>query len=600
MRETSAYFAAYAPECVGEAVLKRRIYRKIENMKLKFCALSVLLAVPAVRGEAKTYCNPLNLDYAYNPFTSAAAPDKHRSTADPVITLYKGDYYLFSSNQQGYWWSPDMADWTFVPRSFTKVLNPNKDDVCAPAVMVYNGALFVVGKAEGQPLWSSTEPKAGVWSEFSSAYTPGDDPAFFVDDDGKVYRYSGSSNIYPIYGEELDRTTLEPVGARKPLLSLHGDIHGWERFGEHNDNTFLDPFVEGAWMNKRGGKYYLQYGAPGTEFSGYADGVYVGDSPLGPFAYQKHNPFSYKPGGFVRGAGHGATFQDKFGGWWHVATNSIGVKYNFERRISMWPAGFDKDGTLYADTAYGDYPHNLSDGSFTGWMLLNYGRPLRVSSTLGGHVPAYAADEDIKTYWSAATGSAGEWIESDLGSICDVRAVQLNYADQDAELLGKQAGISHKYRLYSSTDGSSWRLLADKSGSVTDTPHAYLEFPAPVEARFIKLENVSVPTGKFALSGLRVFGKGRGKKPEKVGSFVALRGAGERRNAWLRWRLSDDAVGYTIYAGSSPDKLYTSITVYGRNEYYFNAMDKDQPYYFRIEAFNENGIGERSELVEAP
>jgi hypothetical protein len=27
------------------------------------------------------------------------------------------------------------------------------------------------------------------------------------------------------------------------------------------------------------------------------------------FEYQQHNPFSYKPGGFARGAGHGATFQ---------------------------------------------------------------------------------------------------------------------------------------------------------------------------------------------------------------------------------------------------------------------------------------------------
>ena len=39
------------------------------------------------------------------------------------------------------------------------------------------------------------------------------------------------------------------------------------------DNTFLKPFIEGSWMKKYNGKYYLQYGAPGTEFSGYGDGV---------------------------------------------------------------------------------------------------------------------------------------------------------------------------------------------------------------------------------------------------------------------------------------------------------------------------------------
>ena len=55
------------------------------------------------------------------------------------------------------------------------------------------------------------------------------------------------------------------------------------------------------------GQYYMQYGAPGTEFNVYADGVYVADYPMGPYTYQKHNPVSYKPGGYMNGAGHGST-----------------------------------------------------------------------------------------------------------------------------------------------------------------------------------------------------------------------------------------------------------------------------------------------------
>ncbi len=53
---------------------------------------------------------------------------------------------------------------------------------------------------------------------------------------------------------------------------------------EYNDNVFLQPFVEGAWMTKHNGKYYMQYGAPATEFSGYSDGVYVSKSPLEGFS----------------------------------------------------------------------------------------------------------------------------------------------------------------------------------------------------------------------------------------------------------------------------------------------------------------------------
>ena len=60
-------------------------------------------------------------------------------------------------------------------------------------------------------------------------------------------------------------------------------------------------YIEGPWMTKHNNKYYLQYGAPGTEFNVYADGVYVSDHPLGPFEYAPNNPISFKPGGLRNG-----------------------------------------------------------------------------------------------------------------------------------------------------------------------------------------------------------------------------------------------------------------------------------------------------------
>jgi hypothetical protein len=480
---------------------------------------------------------------------------------------------------------------------------------CAPAAIAIGDTLLLIGSTytKSFPLWMSTNPTNDDWKEAVDSFEVGAwDPAFFLDDDGRLYIYFGSSNIYPIYGQEIDRKTLRPIGERKELLSLHDDIHGWERFGEHQDNTFLRPFIEGSWMNKYNGKYYLQYGAPGTEFSGYADGVYVGNNPLGPFKYQKHNPFSYKPGGFARGAGHGSTFQDKFGNWWHVSTIALSVKNNFERRIGLWPAGFDKDDVLYCNTAYGDYPHYLPDekadhlqSKFTGWMLLNYNKPVQVSSSLTGYASNFAVDENIKTYWSASSGEKGEWLISDLGSVSTVYAIQINYADQNAELMGKHTDLFHQYIIYKSIDGENWEVLIDKSNNKTDVPHDYIELENPVQARYLKIENIHVPTGKFALCGFRVFGKGNGEVPKPVQIFIVLRGESETRNAWLKWKQSDDATGYTIYFGVSPDKLYNNILVYNSNEYYFKGMDKDEPYYFAIEAFNENGISTLSEVIES-
>ncbi|MEI7626747.1 MAG: family 43 glycosylhydrolase [Bacteroidota bacterium] len=577
-------------------------------MRILTCLLIAFLLHLSSYAQPKTYCNPINIDYGYCPIPNFVEQGKHRATADPVITVFKGNYYLFSTNQWGYWWSADMVKWNFVPRKFLKPWNKVYDELCAPATLVLGDTLLVIGSTyeKNFPLWMSTNPQKDEWKEAVDSFQVGAwDPGFFLDDDNRLYIYFGSSNFYPTYGQEIDRKTFQPIGDRKELLRLHDNIHGWERFGEFHDNTFLNPFIEGSWMNKYNGKYYLQYGAPGTEFSGYGDGVYTAEHPLGPFTYQSHNPFSYKPGGFANGAGHGATYQDLFKQWWHVSTIVISTKNNFERRIGIWPAQIDKDGILSTNTAYGDYPHyipntnaNHGESQFTGWMLLNYNKPIRVSSTLGGFHANLANDENIKTYWSAATGNMGEWIESDLGTMSVVNAIQINYADQDAESMGKVYGLYHQYKLYSSTDGKNWTIIKDKSINKTDVPHDYITFDKPIETRFIKLVNIHMPSGKFAISGLRAFGKTKGAVPDAVKNFVVLRGDTERRNSWLKWQVNEKATGYMIYTGTAPDKLYTSMMVLGSNEYYFSAMEKDQPYYFQIEPFNESGIGKRTAVIK--
>ncbi len=441
-------------------------------------------------------------------------------------------------------------------------------------------------------------PRVDDWSEAVSEFkVPAWDPAFLVDDDGRLYLYHGSGNSNPLYGIEIDPKTFDPIGEQVALIELRDDLHGWERFGEANDNTFLRPFIEGPWTTKHEGRYYLQYAAPGTEFSGYADGVYVSEQPLGPFRYQDHNPFSYRPGGYARGAGHGSTFQDRTGRWWHTSTIAICVKNNFERRIGIWPCGFDAEGIMHCDTAYGDYPTLVVTGEFAEWMLLNYGKPVRASSSLSAFPPNNAVDENIRTYWSAQSGDAGEWFESDLGEASSVMAIQINFADQDAEFMGKMQGIYHRYRLMSSMDGDNWEVIADKSQNETDVPHDYVELPDPVAARFVRIECGHLPTGKFALSGLRVFGLAHRAVPAKVDHFVALRGDSERRNAWLKWQASSDATGYVVRSGVAPGKMYTSVMVVGANEITFRAMDRDRAYYFQIEAFNEGGISERTEPI---
>ena len=585
---------------------------KIHFVAGVICLFTIILKA---QSQQKTYCNPINIDYGYTPIPNFSEWGRHRATADPVIVMYNGDYYLFSTNQWGYWWSNDLLNWEFIAKKFLRPWNEGYDELCAPAVGIIGDTMIVFGSTYTRTftIWMSTNPKANEWKPLVDSFDIGGwDPAFFTDDDGKLYMYNGSSNRFPLYGIELDRKTLQPKGTRKEMYFLEEWRYGWQRFGEYMDNTFLDPFIEGSWMTKHNGKYYLQYGAPGTEFSGYADGVVVGDNPLGPFEAQS-DPMSFKPGGFSRGAGHGATFQDKWNNYWHISTISISVKNNFERRLGIWPAGFDREGVMYMDAAFGDYPAYLPNGvadhlkgRFTGWMLLNYKKPVTVSSTFGSYYANNAVDENIKTYWSAASSNKGEWIQTDLGNVSKVNAIQINYADQDVSFpkeidsifLGKTLGLYHQYKIYYSGDGKKWNVLVDKSNNKTDVPHEYVELEKPVQARFIKLENIHMPAGKFAISGIRVFGNGNGSKPDSLKTFFVLRTEKDERSAWIKWSPVNNAYAYNIYFGTAPDKLYNCIMVYDANEYYYKGMDKLKTYYYCIEAINENGVSERSKVIE--
>lgn len=595
--------------------------------------------------QQTTYCNPINIDYGYTPIPNFSEWGRHRATADPVIVNYKGDYYLFSTNQWGYWWSNDMLNWTFIAKKFLRPWNAGVyDELCAPAVGILGDTMIVFGSTYTSTfsIWMSTNPKANEWKPLVDSFEIGGwDPAFFTDETtGKLYMYNGSSNRYPLYGIELNRKTFKPIGTRKEMYLLEPDRYGWQRFGEYMDNTFLDPFIEGAWMTQHNGKYYLQYGAPGTEFSGYADGVVAGATPLGPFTPQS-DPLSFKAGGFARGAGHGSTFIDNYNQYWHISSMIVTVKNTFERRLGIWPAGFDKDEVMYCNTSFGDYPHYLpgkstepaknaskdpnnessksgprvpgspppgepegpvgSAGYFTGWMLLNYNKPVQVSSTLAAYYANFAVDENMKTYWSAATANKGEWIQTDLGSLSVVNAVQINYADQDVDSnrLGKWPNQYHQYKLYYSVDGKKWTVAVDKSNNTKDIPHEYVELSSPVQARYIRLENIHMPTGKFAISGLRVFGNGNGSKPDAVKQFFVLRTEKDKRSAYMKWNPVDNAFAYNIHYGIAPDKLYNCIMVHSANEYWFKAMDNQETYYFTIEAINENGVSAKFPLVKA-
>lgn len=549
----------------------------------------------------------MDINYRYN-FEQLNERISYRSGADPVLINHKGEYYLFVTISGGWWHSKDLLHWNYIV--------PDKwpmEDMCAPAAMSVRDTLYLFQSTfQQRPIFISKEPEKGKLIFYNRwlPQLPKDigpwDPALFYDEDkDRWYMYWGSSNTYPMFGAELDKKrNLTYKSTYQPMLKLHPELHGWERFGRNHMDT-IRPFMEGAWMTKYHKKYYLQYAAPGTEYNVYANGTYVGDDPLGPFTYAPYNPVSYKPGGFLTGAGHGNTFQDNYGNYWNTGTPWIAVNWNFERRIAMFPAGFDKDDQMFSNTRFGDFPHYLPTGKwtnkdalFTGWMLLNYQSPVAASSQLGPFSPSAISDENPRTYWVAQTNKKGEWLTVDLGKEMEVRPFQINYTDYKSDIFYNDTSVYIQYKMYASKDGKSWTIMHDQSQTKEDHPNAYVELGNPVRARYIKFENIYVPTPHLAISDLRLFGNGLGKAPEKVKGVKATRDTDER-NAVITWTPVKDAVGYNVLWGIAPDKLYQTYQVWADEGSNLNlrALTKGQGYFFAVEAFNTSGVSNISETI---
>lgn len=528
-----------------------------------------------------------------------AAPNNYREAADPVATIYNDRYYLFVSKSDGYWSSDDMQHWKHIR---TNVLPM---DLYAPTCMVYNNELYWM-TSDLNSLWKTSNPEDGnAWQLVTDKLTPypdnpdrtGHDPDLLLDDDGRVYLYWGCSNVDDIMGIELDPNNhFKAIGQPVTLITHQQNVIGWERPSDKND-VEKPGYNEGASMLKYKGRYYLQYAAPGTEFDSYGDGLYIGDSPLGPFKKADYLPISVKPGGWMTGAGHGDTFQDKYGNYWHVASTVIAQRHMFERRIGFFPVVFTQKDNMYALTDLSDRPYELPKGKtdflknpiWTNWMDLTIGKTATASSEIEGKEAGKAADRTIKTWWSAKTGNAGEWLQMDLGKIYPIEAVQTNFADEAFPLqsLGNPF-VPYKYKIEASENGTTWTLIADKSANDVTNPHSLVVLDKAVAARYVKITNMSELPGKFSLFDLRVFGTDNGDRPAAIKEFQVERTA-DRRTATISWQPVPGAQGYFVHWGTDPDELYAACEVL-EPSVTLGLFSADVDYYFRVDSFNESGI----------
>lgn len=541
----------------------------------------------------KVFCNPLNLPYRYQMRGPNALAC--REAADPTLVFFKGLYYLFPSMTAGFYTSTDLLSWTFHAFLGDVPVNDYAPDVC----VLGDELQYCASHASKHcSFYRTHDPLTEPFREIPGFF-PFWDPCQFVDDDGRFYFFWGCSDRFPLYGVEMDKATMHPLGEPTAILSGHPETIGYERTGEDGTGTAA-PWIEGAFVTKYNSRYYMQYAAPGTEFNTYANGVYVSSAPLGPYTLAANNPFSMVPDGFANGAGHGSTLALADGRFVHTATMRISMNHPFERRLGLWRAGFDPEGELFCDQRYADWPIDLDAPPWSEpqWMLLSYGKSVRASSGINA---ACAVDENIRTWWSAASNRPGEWLEIDLKQVSRVHAVQVNFADEalyldkpccDAkdEEQGRyieRAPQCTRWLLEGSVDGENYFIIEDKRNAATDLPHDLVIREAGISCRFLRLTITELPYGQCArVSGLRVFGKADGCLPQVCTSYALRQGPMDMLVSWT----AKDANGVCIQWGYAPDKLYHSCLTYTKNQRRITALCAEQPVWFRVDAFNGSGI----------
>ena len=347
-----------------------------------------------VLGKSARYCNPL-------PMASGGGA---AASGDVTVILEGGKYYMYCTGG-GAWISEDLLNW-----SFQRVANVP----VAPHVVKYKGAFYMCGN-DG-PLYKADNPLGPFTSLGNWKNTPGveggwNDPFdmdVFVDDDNKPYLYYPGRGVSGIYVVPLDPDDLTRFASAPVHLFGFNSAHVWERYGEMNEYPDV-AWVEGPWLQKHKGTYYLEYSASGTQWKTYAEGYYTAKSPMGPFTYAPNNPLLRRTEGLVTGTAHGSIVEGPDHQLWQFYTIVLNNPPG-GRRIGMDPVAFDKDGNMsvrvtdtpqWAPGVVVDPAKDGDSGSIP--VTINKMRAMnalsRASSEQSGHDAAYAIDNSTGTWW---------------------------------------------------------------------------------------------------------------------------------------------------------------------------------------------------------
>jgi xylan 1,4-beta-xylosidase len=428
--------------------------------------------------------------------------EQYRELADPTALWHEGAWYLYPSCDLAWVSKDEGRTWQHHPL--------NVRDVGYAPTVVKHGDRFLLLASESE-LHEASSP-LGPFKRIGKVNLPAGkdipglgDPMLFSDS-GRLYLYWGCTPRSGIWGVELDaQNPTQLVGEPRELIPFQPETYTWQRLGNNNQNPNTG-WMEGAWMLKTNGRYYLTFSAGGTQYRTYAMACFVGDSPLGSFKPQTNNPILRTPQGLVTGTAHGCVVPGPNGELWAFYTVFSCVVHGFERRIGMDRAHINAAGELQIDSATSTPQPIPARGEIIPWLPLNELEPTFASSSAINSAGRQAVDNSMTTWWLPSSDDAQPTLTSVFAAPATVHAARVIWRDVGLDTRNGAAPGPFRYRIEVETASGAWKTVIDRSQSEEDFLIDYRECEPTLGSR-ARLIVLGAPKGiQPAVAEFTVFG----------------------------------------------------------------------------------------------
>lgn len=283
-----------------------------------------------------------------------SSQEKVLAIADPFILEHDGAFYAYGTrarNGIAVYSSKDLKNWEGPCGLAPDGLALHKNDswgekwFWAPEVYPTDSGFVMVYSVEERTALAFSDNVLGPFKQEEpfSVYIPEHnniDNHIFVDDDGQAYMYwvywhfNRGNEIFVAKLSSDFRTITGPQ-----IECLHSQPGTWEvaKFPDGHISRVL----EGPYVIKHKGLYYLTYSANDYHSQDYAVGYAVSNSPLGPWKRFEGNPILHRPGDLV-GTGHHSFFTTSSGDNYIVFHAHKDKESVQSRRMFIAPYRFEK------------------------------------------------------------------------------------------------------------------------------------------------------------------------------------------------------------------------------------------------------------------